>query len=178
MMQKVVVFLVLVCLVAEKTEAACSPVNASYDLCAVDATCRASMYLDENEGDWEVFVFLWEQMTAREGLRDRVEARLCEDNATEAYEELWTDYMADFHYCRDINKYFDGVVRACLCRTDRNCRYTPPREQEFHFASYGIFTLVMLLGIGLMMFFSNHEARRLFSLLKNDIKLGESHLLH
>lgn len=137
---------VCLCTFVGIASATCDPVQVSFDLCSSDVYCTQSMYIDENLGSLTVFNFLYDRLLASSnGHQAQIEAGICAINNTD-FNALWTTTMSMYRYCSHINQYFDGADNACLCKSDKICKYSTPDTLEFHFSSTDIFMYVLFIG--------------------------------
>lgn len=153
---------------------ACDITNISFSLCNADPRCNNNLYIDANDGDLDVFSFLLLQITSRYDVLAQVQAELCNPNHTMAYEQLWVQYMAQYHHCHEVEKYFDGALKVCICRPNRECHYTHPRDLLFAFADWNIFLVFILFVVGCTALYSNYQFSTISKLLKVDILIGKN----
>ncbi|OQW72209.1 MAG: hypothetical protein BVN35_14455 [Proteobacteria bacterium ST_bin11] len=148
----------------------CTALQESFELCQADVLCTTSMYIVENDASLEVFEFLFTRllsgMSNASGLREELDVELCSTgNSSEAYRRLWTHHMSMYRYCGHINKYFDGIAHRCYCQPDKQCVYTRPDIQQFHFTSLHIFTILMMVIFAFTFLYFRVRYQPLFKLL-------------
>lgn len=165
----------------------CDPVLLSYKLCFSDNLCKCRLFIDENGADLDTFRFLYEHFTRDEEFDTWIGDQLCahhignitgEDlnhqpsidyDSLDEFYKLWIRFMSEYRECDHTNQYFDGVIKSCVCKQDKECIYIHPHDIEFHTSHYQLIEwIIIILVIGIAIYFIK-KARMLTELL-TDIK--------
>ncbi len=143
----------------------CDPAQVSFNLCNADSNCRTSFYIEENDGAYDVFLFLYARLlsAANTTLRGDIEVDICLNNS--AYLQLWTHHMSLYRYCGHVNQYFDGLEHRCFCKPDKECKYIRPDIQQFHFSSLHLFTILMIAFDAFAVFYFMTHYKPLYKML-------------
>jgi hypothetical protein len=136
----------------------CDPLQISFDLCSNDVYCTSSMYIDENGNDMVTFEFLYTRLLGNSTYQAVFEEMLCNETSNNTalpsnFEKLWVTTMGKYRYCNHVNQYFDGLVKKCICKADKLCKYTSANDEEFHFSDNSLFFIALLLSMLLLAVF-------------------------
>lgn len=153
----------------------CNPLQLSFDLCSNDVYCTSSMYIDENSNDMVTFEFLYTRLLGNSSYQNTFEEMLCNETSNNTalpsnFEKLWIITMAKYRYCNHVNQYFDGLVKKCICKADKLCKYTPANDEEFHFSDNSLFFVALLLSMLLLAVFFVKRTDTLNNLLVDYIQ--------
>lgn len=116
----------------------CTATLISFELCNSSLLCQTRFYIDENGNDLSTFQFLYTSMVTQNNFQSIIEPLLCNFsiNSDETFQILWIEMMSRFHYCHDLNEYFDNILGKCVCKIDKVCKYVHPKDLESHFTEY------------------------------------------
>lgn len=166
----------------------CDPVLLSYKLCFSNPLCTTRLFIDENGDDMETFQFLYEHVTRDTEFENWISGQLCDhvvgnltgvllsqqefinyDGLDEFY-RLWIRFMSEHRECDHTNQYFDGVIKSCICKQDKDCVYIHPHDIEFHTSHYQLLCWLIIFLITTVSVYFIKQAQSL-TLLFKEIKM-------
>lgn len=180
-----------VCFFTESIQAdhySCDPVLLSYKLCFSNQLCTARLFIDENGDDMETFQFLYEHVTRDTEFENWISEQLCDHvmgnitglslsqqdfidyNTLDEFYKLWIRFMSEHRECDHTNQYFDGVIKSCICKQDKECTYIHPHDIEFHTSHYQLLCWLIIFLITAISVYFIKKAQSL-TLLFEEIKM-------
>lgn len=182
-----ILFFICFLLKFAKGDDSCDPVLLSYKLCFSENLCKCRLFIDENGDDLDTFRFLYEHLTRDEEFDTWISTQLCNHtmgnitgtilsqqpsidyNSLDEFYKLWIRFMSEYRECDHTNQYFDGIIKSCVCKQDKECIYIHPHDIEFHTSQYQLIGwIIIILVIGIAVYFIK-KAKILTELL-TDIK--------
>ncbi len=179
----------LICFFTKSIRAddSCDAVLLSYKLCFSNNICKCRLFIDENGDDVDTFRFLYEHLTRDTDFENWISDQLCNhemgnitgamlsqqetinyDDLDEFY-KLWIRFMSEHRECDHTNQYFDGVIKTCVCKQDKECTYIHPHDIEFHTSHYQLMGWIIIFLIAVVTVYFIKKARSL-TLLFAEIK--------
>lgn len=167
--------LILILFFYTNSALACDVININFKLCNTSELCQNNLYLNENINDITTFGFLYNRFMNTVSNRATIESWICSNyNETNFFltyditETVWIDFFGHYKYCINSNEYFDSFLGACVCKTDKVCKYTHPFNVDLHFVNYEILASILYLVVVATVIFGFVKIKHIIS-LANDI---------
>jgi hypothetical protein len=180
---------IFICFFAKsiQDDVVCDPVVLSYNLCSSNPLCKSRLFIDENGDDLDTFRFLFYRLIRDAEFEAMIDTWLCthvsnvtswlilsqqteiDYDSLDDFYKLWIRFMSEYRECEHTNQYFDGVIKSCICKQDKECVYIHPHDIEFHTSHYQWLCWAIIVIIFAILIYFVKKTRELMTLFY-DIK--------